>query len=359
MGDRLQRFLIRPLIVLLAAGVFVLVIWWFWLRPDSDWACKEETGLGSCVTQVVLQVPELLYKKQFSVNWALDIDNKGDTVVVGHQACPDDEMGCSIFESVVALYDVRSGEVVAELLRYYGKPEGAEERDVLNLESAVFSPDDSLVAVSRRVYDGSNDVAVFDTKSHERITDFFGTGDCRKVLGFSTDNRWLQCGSDIYDTATGKRLYNGIVYSFRPQDLKENSNTEVKPLVELGGICSRHRYCDRGGNWASIFLDKNGATVLKLDRDQMPGRFNSFSPSGELLLYVKELHNKTGWGWLGRDKSEATVSILKLQTGLPLATFQTDSKRGASTYFAWSEDSTRLAFITDGTLVVYEPPPTE
>ena len=342
----------------MAVAVAVTALWLLWWRqPGSNWACRGETGDGTCVGQVVLQPPDRVPGSPRPAMWGIDISHDGATAVVGLNAGDD---GPGSTESLVAVFDAATGEPIVEVLRYSFDGSEPDEQRVGGIDTVAFSPDGSLVVVGRAAIDprtgkAHREAGVFDAVSGEVVTDFFPTGGGpTSAIGLSADNRLLQVAGTIYDLATGTATPGTVAY-----DLTTDTSVgevTLRPLTDLGRVCSRHRVCE-GRSAGYEFVDGNaghddpGRVILDLASGQVPGSFEGFGPSGSGLLFVESHHHS----WLDRLSPErvepgATFSVVDLHGGESIATFDTGPSSldvGRDVQWAWSEGGTHLALLYD------------
>ncbi|MGL4236985.1 WD40 repeat domain-containing protein [Tabrizicola sp.] len=180
-------------LILALTAVFAVV----WFIRAAMWPCGALDRTSGCVSSVMLDVEALGHDP--SAAWAnlftFDLSPGGKTALVSMMDKPEAGQ-----RSTLAVFDAKTGALLQLL---YNEINGAF------FEEAALSPDATLAAASYRTgRDGT--LAIYRVADGSVIKTLKKTegGEpqrfhCQAMLAFSPDNTKLQCGSELFDIASG------------------------------------------------------------------------------------------------------------------------------------------------------------
>ncbi len=326
-------------LVCTAIGSAVLAGRW-WRAPDPSWACGPDDTTSGCVHQVTLDLDTV----ETSISgvddvWlgfgSFDVSPDGSQVVAGlhteypyaTEARPDG--------GFVAIFDTATGEAVTTLF-----DSGDLTGNGIYTEAISYSPDGSLVAMELWV-DGVSSLVMVEVDSGdttEVLRSQSGEGLHCAQLGFSPDNRLLQCGTAVLEISTSElveRLDDETRYADRSgRTLAWTRTGATADALTPAGI--------------GIVTDPGSEQIAIPDDDEFrETRSLSFDPAATKL--VVERRRIVGWSFWSlqgprRGRPDLMTTVYDPSSGERLGSHLHDSD---SFERAWDETGTHFATIDD------------
>lgn len=328
--------------LMVSMAVLGVTAWW-WTSDDPTWACGHDDEISGCTSRTSLDLAGLDIARPRVDRLGLGLSPDGREAVVAVRDL-DDPGGLRTV--TVAVFDAATGERLRVLTTLDPSEDG------LQLDQLVVSPDGSLVAL--HLYGGDlgdlDVVVVLDTTaggeqarlSEEDFDDL--SLSCSERLGFSPDNRDIQCGRSRIDLASGevsndpddevpinissgRRAYS---YDFRSAQLV-GSEVHVGSIFDLDPELRIHVPDLEPGDWSRAGFNSDVSQVfVSVERDEF------------------------GWSLRSpaRSRPGGSSAIVDLETEEAVTVF--DTKRPIVA-FEWSSDDRRVLALTDDlTLMTFE-----
>lgn len=320
----------------LVIGVVVLVLltvgvagWWS--ASGSRWTCESAANASTCLASSRLDVASLGVASPSIIGQSFDVSADGVTVAVG---VSDQEERTAI----IGLFDSQTGSIVSTL---------SADGEVLSglIEHVSFSPDGSLLAVLTNQTSGY-EIAVFEIATGNRFSTVpeISPFAC-PTLGFSPDNAELQCGFDLFGTATGQLLrtasapfyadfaVSGLVMSRDGTTAEEWDHRDGVPLVQFG------TFDTFGDSSRDFFMEYVLAGQARTDDRDL-----SFHPTGSHLL-AATIESRDD-----RD-ADTTVSVYEFTSGALVFSESVGFDRSRT---AWNDQGHFAVLSSDDEVVVFD-----
>lgn len=323
----------------ISAAVLGVVAWW-WTSDDPMWACGDDDEISGCISEASVDLTGLDIARPSVDRLGMGFSPDGSEAVVAVRDL-DDPGG--LRKVTVAVIDTTTGERIRVLTTLDPSEDG------LQLDQLAVSPDGSLVAL--HLYDGEVDaLVVLDATSGEEQARLIEEDldnlelACFGRLGFSPDNRHIQCGRSTIELASG--------------ELSNDPDDEV--ALTVSG--ARTAFSNDLRTARLVGSDVHVGRVSQLDPDLRipvpdlePGDWSRAGFNSHVSQVVVSVErDEFGWSLRSsaRSRPGGSVAIVDLETERVVTVFDTERPIVA---LEWSSDDRRLLALTDDlTLMIFD-----